>query len=289
MVVLCHSRPEQDARSSGGDHTRECADGVGVHLADGACGFRRVTLVEHPPEAREKRLDLHALARVEDHIENAIEKRLEVEGEAGRVGRDGTALRIGVEEAIVTTSGVEMRGAQELPRVAAHEEGQIGLRAHEREIGATLRQDDLAHRQCERGIGPVADGDVNVHVTVGRVHIRRDEYHCCPAITRLDEVMVGGDVRVGGIAMPQQDAIGVEDVVGRGREGELSQDLMVAGPEVVDRGVDVEKGAADHGHEAHGRDGRDNLGSHLHDDGLGACRRDGIEHRVGGLPQGIGP
>jgi hypothetical protein len=155
------------------------------------------------------------------------------------------------EEDVVIATFLEIRLAQEAPRVFAHQEGQVGLLADVVLVDGPAFEDLSRDAQRQRGVGTLA----RIHPQGGVNHARRvvgchgDERGA--AITRFHgEVNVGNACRYG-IAAPEDQRVGAHPVVGASVHEGGAPRLEGSHGEVAGPSEAVENRGSEHGEEPH--------------------------------------
>ena len=136
------------------------------------------------------------------------------------------------------------------------------------------------------------DGDPLVGVDGRGVVVGGDAHHPGALVARLvDEVDVR-DLRVGGIAAPDQDQVGVEEIVARARDGDLAEGGHGARVVVADLAVHVEHGRVEQetgAVGAHAAAAVGGGGARIPDDRFGAVLAQRVDGAIGDLAQPLLP
>ena len=210
------------ARPGAGDASCERAHLAGLDAGD-RFGLLRGVALESSLQLLEDRRDAdRAFERLD--IEDALQGGLDRPEFQVAPGCLDDAFRDGVEheEPVVGAVRLQIARAQEAPIVHAYQQRHVGLFDHECGLVELLFDDDLRHRERQRGIGSDVDRYPFVGVDRRGVEVGRDADDVGALVARLvDEVRVR-DVRVVRIAAPDQDQVAVEEIVHGTREDDLA-------------------------------------------------------------------
>jgi hypothetical protein len=276
--------------------TRDLAGQLPHHLRMGARDLRRRlrgVVGQVPAEQGEDRRDRH-LAVHGLHLELPLEGGIDaVEGQA-LLRRLPDLARGPVEhvERLLVVIPLEVARPQEAAGVLAHEQREIRLLGDVARVVDPLLDHHVGQGEAEGGVAADFDGDPPVGVDRRGVVVGRDGHHAGPVVAGLvDEVRLG-DLRVGRVAAPDQDQVGVEDVVGGARGDDLSPGDVRPRVVIADVRVHVQHQRVQHVGDPHGAQAGTAAGlgrSLIPDDGLGPVGGEGVDRDVGDLAQRLLP
>ena len=228
-----------------GDVARQALDQIGMH-AGLLLGRRRRELGGFGTRPGENRGDFDGLAVAAFHLPGALQRRLELaQAQAFAEMALAAGHRLGglrrfvpaVEDvgfALVAQVAVAQQFAGFVTDVGAHQEGQVGLLAHEGCVDELVAEQHVQHREREKAVGarlhryPVG-GELGGGVVLGR-----DAPDARAVVARLSQVVGIGNARHRGVDAPQHDGLGVEPGVERMADGGDAVGQRGAGEHVAD-------------------------------------------------------
>ena len=276
-----------------GQRLRQAADGVRVGATDVHRFFRHV-LFQMLPQAGEHRRHLelagHAL-----HLELAFQGGVQLlQGEGGLGGlHRGLGHAVVEIETILGASRFHVGFAQETAAVDMHQQGQVGLLLDELAVVDALLDHHMGHGQAQGRVG----GHLHRHPLVGmdrgsRV-VRSNGDHLGAVVAGFGHEVGVGDLGVDRVAAPDQDQVGIEQVVRGTAERHLAHRHPDARAVVTDLGVDVQHRGVQHQGGAQHRQAGAAVGlgcALVPDDGAGAVAADHhVDHLVGDVVQSLVP
>ena len=158
-----------------------------------------------------------------------------------RLARD----RVPHVEHVGLALGREIRLAQQLAVVVAHEQREVGLLLDEGGVVQPLGQEDLGQRHVEERIRARLDGNPEIGVNGTRVVVRGDGDDAGAVVAGLPDVVGVRDARRVGVEQRQHDVVGVEPGVGGEARERIAVGEVGAGVEIAHVGEDVELHAAE--------------------------------------------
>ena len=277
-----------------GDVARFGAHHVGMDPGDLLRRFGGVLhrLGAHVHEGRLHRDAFDAEAAFERRIDRTERDRFGLAAHRARRFHRPVAHRIPHVEHVGLAVGDEIRLAQQLAVVVAHQQHQVGLLLDERGVVQLLGKDDLGQRHVEEGVRARLDGDPQVGVDRARVVVRRDGDDARAVVAGLPDVVGVGDAGRVGVEQRQHDVVGIEPGVGGEALDRIAVGEVGAGVEVPDVGEDVELDAAEKRGQAVGRGEPDMAqvaAAGMGHQGAGAVLLEDVDDLVGDLGRRLIP
>ncbi len=268
------------------------ANRVRPHARD-LLGFLRRIVGKPLLEELEHGTYAHFGAIGQRHLEATLERRIELAERQGRAppqalapGRSNrlTGLRVPQVKHVVLAALFHVGSPQELPRVVANEDRQVGLFFDVVGLVQPFIDDDLGHAEGQGGIGTDAQVDPLVRVHRRGVVIGSDAHDLRAPVTGFPEEMGLGNAGIGRVSEPHEDQIGADVVVGSAVRVEQAPRQDDTEGHVADGRPAVELGGTEVVEERHlaGR-GRSVPGvgrSTLVNDAFGTVFTDHLEHLV---------
>ena len=155
-------------------------------------------------------------------------------------GTNCSAGSVEHEEDVVRPALLRVALAQQVLRVAAHQQRQVRLLADEARVEQILVDHDSRHRQAQRRVAAGIHRDPLVGVDRRRIVVGGDADEARPLVARLvDEVRVR-NLGVGRIAAPDEDQVRIEQVVAGTGAGNFSQRRQGTRVMVAELRIEVE-------------------------------------------------
>ncbi len=217
MVPVVGAPAHEDGRRVGGAvGARQLHDVGSRDLGDllGPLGRPRLQFTPHVDEAGH-RLDGRAVG--ERHLERALERDLDVVGEAEAVGARDDRAAAGLvpgHERGVGGGRVDVDAAQPPAGVGPHEQRSVRVGTHELGVPEVVRDDLATERKAERGIGPRQDAQVGIGLRRGMRERGVDDDEPGALLHRVEDEVDVRDAGLDGVAADEQQEAAVGPVLG---------------------------------------------------------------------------